>query len=247
MIRAVTFDFWDTLVHDDSDEPKRMAQGLQPKNQTRRNFFSEAIRNHHPELPERRVDEAWQTSMAWCHHRWKVEHVTPTLEERIDAAIQALGIAAPPSRNALIEQIAWMEVQVQPDLVRGVGRCLEALHGLKIGIISDATTSPARALRALLADHDLLRFFDHTAFSDEAGGAKPGLRIFHFAATGLGVVPHELVHIGDREPHDIAGARRFGARSILFTGAVDRSPPQTQATAIAAHMAQIPAIIRSMS
>ena len=28
MIQAVTFDFWDTLVIDDSDEPARAARGL---------------------------------------------------------------------------------------------------------------------------------------------------------------------------------------------------------------------------
>ena len=27
-IKAVTFDLWDTVVHDDSDEPKRKAKGL---------------------------------------------------------------------------------------------------------------------------------------------------------------------------------------------------------------------------
>ena len=27
MIKAVTFDLWDTIVHDNSDEPKRAARG----------------------------------------------------------------------------------------------------------------------------------------------------------------------------------------------------------------------------
>ncbi|GIT27925.1 MAG: hypothetical protein CM1200mP41_39690 [Gammaproteobacteria bacterium] len=31
MIKAVTFDLWDTVIHDDSDEPKRAAQGLRSK------------------------------------------------------------------------------------------------------------------------------------------------------------------------------------------------------------------------
>ena len=28
MIKAVTFDLWDTVIHDESDEPNRAAQGL---------------------------------------------------------------------------------------------------------------------------------------------------------------------------------------------------------------------------
>ncbi|MCP4360187.1 MAG: hypothetical protein GY796_19440 [Chloroflexi bacterium] len=35
MIKAITFDFWDTLVFDDSDEPKRAALGLPGKAETR--------------------------------------------------------------------------------------------------------------------------------------------------------------------------------------------------------------------
>ena len=30
MIEAITFDFWDTIAIDDSDEPKRAALGLDP-------------------------------------------------------------------------------------------------------------------------------------------------------------------------------------------------------------------------
>ena len=36
MIKAVTFDLWDTIVHDDSDEPKRKAKGLRTKKAERR-------------------------------------------------------------------------------------------------------------------------------------------------------------------------------------------------------------------
>ena len=47
MIRAITFDLWDTIVIDDSDEPKRAAQGLSSKPVARETLFIEEVRAHH--------------------------------------------------------------------------------------------------------------------------------------------------------------------------------------------------------
>ena len=42
MIKAVTFDLWDTIVYDDSDEARRKAQGLRSKRDERRLFMRRA-------------------------------------------------------------------------------------------------------------------------------------------------------------------------------------------------------------
>jgi FMN phosphatase YigB (HAD superfamily) len=42
--------------------------------------------------------------------------------------------------------------------------------------------------------------------------------MFEAAARALGVKPRELLHIGDLEPTDIAGAHTMGAKAALFTG-----------------------------
>jgi hypothetical protein len=47
-IKAVTFDLWDTIVHDDSDEPKRKAQGLRSKKAARRHLLWQALDRHQP-------------------------------------------------------------------------------------------------------------------------------------------------------------------------------------------------------
>ena len=38
-VKAVTFDFWDTIVIDDSDEPKRAKRGLRSKPDERRHLL----------------------------------------------------------------------------------------------------------------------------------------------------------------------------------------------------------------
>ena len=47
-IRGITFDFWDTIVDDDTDEPKRAERGLPSKAVARRNTFVDEILAHHP-------------------------------------------------------------------------------------------------------------------------------------------------------------------------------------------------------
>ena len=42
-IKAVTFDLWDTIVDDDSDEPKRAAKGLRSKRDERRHLVWSAL------------------------------------------------------------------------------------------------------------------------------------------------------------------------------------------------------------
>jgi hypothetical protein len=43
MIKVVAFDLWDTMIHDDSGEATRKAQGLRSKKAERRHLLWEAL------------------------------------------------------------------------------------------------------------------------------------------------------------------------------------------------------------
>ena len=47
-IKAITFDLWDTLVVDDSDEAKRAERGLRSKFDERRHLLWEALNAEKP-------------------------------------------------------------------------------------------------------------------------------------------------------------------------------------------------------
>ena len=47
-IKAITFDLWDTLVVDDSDEAKRAEHGLRSKFDERRHLLWEALNDAKP-------------------------------------------------------------------------------------------------------------------------------------------------------------------------------------------------------
>jgi putative hydrolase of the HAD superfamily len=59
----------------------------------------------------------------------------------------------------------------------------------------------------------LARFFHFSISSRAFGKAKPAVEIFHAACAGLGLAPHEVLHIGDDPLTDVVGAANAGLRS----------------------------------
>ena len=222
-IAGITFDFWDTIVDDDTDEPTRAARGLASKAEARVSTFVDEVLAHHPQFGRAAVEAALQAAQDQFRYHWKVEHHTPCVADRLMVGIASLGIARTPGFDGLVSAWETMEVEIPPTLVDGIGDCLAALHGrYKIGIISDAIVTPGVGLRQILGDYRLLQYFDHFVFSDEAGASKPAPRVFDLACTGLGVAKSELAHVGDRPANDIRGPNEYGAHSVLYTGVVDR-------------------------
>jgi FMN phosphatase YigB (HAD superfamily) len=239
-IRAISFDLWDTLVVDDSDEPERARRGLPPKPAAREAAF---VRLVGPGVPAARASAAWAEANEWFRHQWKIEHRTPGIGERAAVALRALG-APPPhpeAMRAFTDELARMEVEIPPRPCEGIHELLGALRarGYPLAVISDAIVTPGAQLRALLERHDLLHHFNVLIFSDEVGASKPAPLPFVRAAAALGVPVGSLVHVGDRVETDAAGARAVGARSVLYTGAVDRGPAPGDADVICADYAQL--------
>ncbi len=247
MIKAITFDFWDTLVFDDSDEPKRAAQGLGSKAETRLQLLTAEIRQHHPAITPEQVAAAFAYANGRYNHYWKNLRVTPSVAARLSEAYTWMGIDLTPGFHELVRAVEFMEVEISPDFLPGVPETLATLaQSCKLGIISDTIHTPGRGLRQILQRAGLLSYFSHWLFSDEAGAAKPDPAVFEKAAAGLGVAYDELVHVGDRESNDIAGPLAMGMKAILITAAVDRDSKNTKATAVCAQFSDLPTIIQQI-
>jgi HAD superfamily hydrolase (TIGR01549 family) len=247
VIQAISFDLWDTLVVDDSDEAVRAERGLLPKPAARQAAFLAEVHAHHPGLDRAQVLQALAQANAWFTRCWKEEHHTPALTERLAHAFALLGLANTPGFDRLVRRFAEMEVEVPPRLVPNIRPTLEALHGRhKLGIISDAIVTPGADLRRILEGHGIRHFFDVFIFSDEAGASKPHRDVFAQAVAAFGVAPSALVHIGDREANDVAGPQAFGSRAILYTGAIDRGSARSRADAICTDHAELPGLIDAL-
>ncbi|MFQ5971058.1 MAG: HAD family hydrolase [Alphaproteobacteria bacterium] len=243
-IRAVTFDLWDTIVHDDSDEPKRQKLGLRSKRAERRHLVWQALNAIEPIDPDT-VALAYDVADAGFNVTWKESHINWTLEQRLRVVLTGLGRRLPDDTLAgLVADTARMEVEVPPDPVDGIGEALAALSDrYELAVVSDAIVTPGTALRAILEKHGLKRYFKAFAFSDEVGRSKPHRSMFETAADELGVHVSELVHIGDRDHNDVKGPQALGAKAVLFTASRADDRDATTADAICEHHRDLPAII----
>jgi putative hydrolase of the HAD superfamily len=247
-IKAVTFDLWDTIVYDDSDEVKRTSQGLRSKAEQRRYLVWQAL-NAIAAIPREAVDLAYDVTDASFNMVWKENFISWTVEQRLRVLLNGLGRTLPESEFAsLVQQTGRMEVDISPDPIDGIREALQTLSAkYLLCIVSDAIVTPGSGLRQILEKYDLKKYFSGFAFSDEVGNSKPHRAMFDSVCDQLGVSLGEIVHIGDRDHNDVKGPQALGAKAVLFTAARDADRNNTSADAICERPQDLPAIIDQLA
>ncbi len=216
-IGAVTFDLWDCLFCDDTDEPKRAAAGLAPKPKARRDVLYEYLTREAP-VERARVDLAFDVTDAAFSKVWHDQFVTWPVRERMQVLLGGLGRSLPePALSELVAKLENMELEYRPDPAPGALEALKALHGrYRLAVISDTVFSPGKNLRELLKGAGMYEHFDHFVFSDELGRSKPHRAVFDSVAEAFGIDVTDIVHVGDRPHNDIGGPHAIGARGLLL-------------------------------
>ncbi len=247
-IEAITFDLWDTMICDETDEPKRAAQGLASKPRARRELLHEAL-GRHGEIAYETLSAAYDVADAAFNKVWKGHAVTWTVAERLRVLLAGLGRELPAAEfERVVEATENMEIEVPPGAVPGVAEALAALAGrYKLCVVSDALISPGRVLRRVLAHNGLEDYFDGFVFSDEIGCSKPDPRMFQAAAEQLGVGLEAMVHVGDRDHNDVKGPQALGMKAVLFTAVRKADENNTSADAICRDHAELPGIIERLA
>ncbi|HPO16136.1 MAG TPA: HAD family hydrolase [Candidatus Hydrogenedentes bacterium] len=217
-VRVITFDLWDCLFQDESDEPKRAAAGRPSKSEERRQLVHAALSKHAP-IDRGAVDLAYEVTNAAFRKVWHDQHVTWTVAERLSVLFSGLKRELPKDEfDALVRLHEEMELEFRPNPAPGAVEALKTLHGkYKLAIVSDAIFSPGRALRELLKGAGMFEYFDYFVFSDEIGVSKPHRAVFDAVAKAFNVDLSDIVHIGDRPHNDIGGPHAVGARGVLLT------------------------------
>ena len=223
-IKAITFDLWDTVLIDDSDEPKREEQGLKTKNETRREILWDVLSAHAP-IDKADVDAAFEAQEVAYRKRWLGEQVTPSVGDRMEGILAELGCKLPDLEfDQLVADCQFMEVMISPDIFDGAADGLRELSSrYQLGVVSDTIYTPGTGMRAILDKHEILSCFAEFSFSDEVGRAKPHVEMFAQVAQKLDVQFDEIIHVGDRKINDIHGAQVLGMKAILFTASRDES------------------------
>lgn len=213
MMKAMTFDCWDTLVADDA------SRNLKRKER----FFSFLKSKGVPTSPDT-IDELFKKE-AESFQAYIIEHrKTQNSRARVESILRLAGVQAPETEiNKIAEYSDRVALEFRPPVVSGIKDALKILSKkYKLAVICNTGWHSAPTVRNLLEDYGLALYFSHLTFSDEAGVAKPHKQIFEQTLEQLGCMPEEAVHIGDSEYSDIVGARETNMHSILFSGINDK-------------------------
>jgi putative hydrolase of the HAD superfamily len=208
MIKAVTFDFWDTLYGSLGAEGVVAAR----TDALRRYLLS---KGHN--FTEDTVRRAYHHAEERLNYHARTDWLCPGPDLAMADIFGYLGLApAQYDTDVLLEQFRTNETtKITP--LSGVPETLAAMStDLRIGLISDTWLTPGSRLRERMGQHGLKPFFAVMVFSDETGFRKPHPRQFESALSTLGVRPAECVHVGDTESTDIRGAKAFGMKAILL-------------------------------
>ena len=167
-LKVVSFDLWDTLVDDESDEAIRAERSLRTKRDERRYLVWQALNEIEP-IELDRVALAYDTANAGFNLVWKKMHINWTLEQQLDVVLKGLGRTLPDDAFArLLEDTARMEVEIPPNPIADVEASLSELsQNFKLCVCSDSIVTPGTGLRQILEGHGLKKYFSAFAFSDE--------------------------------------------------------------------------------
>lgn len=233
---AVTFDYWNTLVWEESGHlagrRKEAWAGL----------LEEAGFAMERSLLDAVFTRSWDRYLEhWtANQQYQAVHAAEELVEH-------LGFEVPANvRRQLVEAFTGAAHGAELHLTDNVAQCLHALKdaGLRLGIICDVGMTPSTVLRDVLDRAGVLALFDHWSFSDEVGHYKPSPVIFEHALAGLGVAPGRAVHVGDIRRTDIAGARGMGMTAVRYTGiSDDTTQPTPEGDHVVADHAELPTLV----
>jgi len=233
MIKAVTFDFWNTLFVDRAAPDRELL---------RAQVLAAELLELGCRVDETRLSAALTHGFDYFDRVWRDEHRTPDAAEILDAQLLELGVTMPPDvRERVIERFAGLVLELPPDEVPGASRIVaELAASYQLAVICDTGYSPGRVLRELLLAHGMLDWFEYAYFSNEGGASKPSRHAFQSALERLDVRPPEAVHVGDMQRTDIAGAHDAGMWAIHFIGVNDYDALRSTADAVIGSLEELP-------
>ncbi len=116
----------------------------------------------------------------------------------------------------LARQVWQVAISVPKDFIpfEDSVECLQLLRrkGYRIGVISNLR----RDMAQLCAELGMARHLDFCLTSAEVGVEKPDAGIFNAALQRAAVQPGEAVHVGDQPRSDVVGARAAGIYPVLL-------------------------------
>jgi putative hydrolase of the HAD superfamily len=219
MIKAVTFDFWETLVHDSREN-------MRDQRMLRIGALHQVLGRAGRALGLADVVDAYDRSEHVLAERFWSRDRDPAIAEQVRLVLETASPGAGDDMTpALFEEAiaGYIEpvLQLPPELEPRAAEAVRELasRGVALGIVSNTGRTPGIILRRVLERHDLLRHFTAISYSDEVGYRKPDAEIFRRTLAGLGIDASEAAHVGDNPIADVQGAQGAGMLGVHYAAA----------------------------
>jgi len=199
VVRAVLFDFGETLAREVRHDIKRVHR-----------FVVKELQRRGYTISWRK----WKRAIGWAINKLRELRRKQLRDVRFEElygwALERLGV---PLLQDLLEEAHQVYVETYGyELVEGVKRLLKELaNRYQLGVVSNAIS---RIPRAVLDKEGLLPLFETVVISGEVGWLKPHPRIFHEALRRLRVRAREAVFVGDSIDTDVVGAKNVGMLAV---------------------------------
>lgn len=213
MLKAITFDLWQTLILD-------TPEGLRRARAERIRRVQDVLTSQGLEAGSSDVEAAYnavgfQLETLWATH----QDVGSREQVRILLGGLGLGGVVPsegPTMDALDQAYCLPILSALPVPNAGAREVLAMLRAreIQLALICNTGRTPGKMLRLVLERLGISPSLSVLTFSDEVGWRKPHPEIFARTLAALGVLPGEAAHVGDDVTTDIAGARGIGMRAV---------------------------------
>jgi putative hydrolase of the HAD superfamily len=202
-MKVVSFDVWGTLLRGNPDYKARRVACVAAALGTDPEATGRALDGADDALDDATLRTGMQYGVA----------------ERLAHAAGALGVPRPDDAAfaALEARLAdefhrHPPTPTEPDLHATLARLRSA--GLRLAVTSNTGFVPGREVHRALVRLGLR--VDHQVFSDEVGFAKPSPHVFARLVTAAAYGRAYIVHVGDNEWADVAGAARAGLGTLWY-------------------------------
>jgi putative hydrolase of the HAD superfamily len=235
-LQAVTFDLWDTLIHNKNYGEYRLPE------------LNRVLQSCGIKLSDEELQEAYMSGFRYSSRTIPAEgyrHVET--HEIVDKVLESTGYTSPEARDELVGVYEEAILCDPPQLKEGVFEALDYVKGrYRIGLVSVTGVSPGRIIRAILRDHGILDYFDALAFSDEVKLVKPNPGLFKACLNILHVAPEDALHVGDSFKSDIVGAIDTGMRTVWVKTREQEQRPGYVPDAVISSLLELPDALRAL-
>jgi FMN phosphatase YigB (HAD superfamily) len=233
MIKAVSFDFWFTIISTDQKMDDEV-------NETRREGLEKLFKHYGiPINSEEIIPKMQQAKKNIIKMKNEQDYIDfssrdiqiPYILEFMSPEIPVfLTRAKPILKKKLLDSVSEIITEAllshNPPLIPFIEKTVLYVkdQGFQLGIVSNTGLTKGKSLKKILEHYKILHHFDSTIFSDEVELMKPNPKIFQSLSKDLEIAPSEIIHVGDTIFTDIVGARKAGFHEgILFLGAYDNN------------------------